>query len=130
MMTDPIADMLSRIRNAAMAHLSQTEIPFSRIKSHIAEILKREGFINDYSVEQSAKSKIIVEMKYGPDRVPAIAGLQRASRPGRRVYVGHEQIPRVRNGLGVALLSTSKGVMTDKEAREKRVGGEVICRVW
>ena len=130
MMTDPIADMLTRIRNAGMAKLTKTSIPFSRIKGEIAEILKREGFISDFTVAQEKKPQIVVEMKYGNNRRSAIAGLQRASRPGRRIYVGHEEIPRVQNGLGIAVLSTSKGLMTDREARENRIGGELLCRVW
>jgi small subunit ribosomal protein S8 len=130
MMTDPIADMLSRIRNAATARLDRTEIPFSKLKERIAGLLKAEGYINDYFVEREHPARLVVTLKYSRDRESAIIGLRRRSRPGRRVYVGHDAIPRVQNGLGVAILSTSRGVMTDRSAREQRVGGEVLCEVW
>lgn len=127
MMTDPIADMLTRIRNAAMAHHERTEIPLSKIKMNVAKILKEEGYITDYAVGERT---LTVTLKYGHGRRPAFIGIRRASRPGRRVYVGTEEIPKVMNGLGVAILSTSKGVMTDRSAREAGVGGEVVCEVW
>ena len=130
MITDPIADMLSRLRNASVARLDRTEIPLSKLKLSLASILKAEGFISDYKVEGEKPGKLTVFLKYGRDRECAFAGLRRASRPGRRIYVGHSEIPKVRNGLGVAILSTSHGVMTDKQARSQKVGGEVLCEVW
>jgi len=130
MVNDPIADMLSRIRNASLARLDRTDMPLSKLKTRVAEILKLEGFISDYRVDESEHGTLTVVMKYGRDRASAIVGIRRASRPGRRVYVGHMAIPRVHNGLGVAILSTSRGVMTDKEARRQGVGGEVLCEVW
>src|SRR5512134_1880680 len=108
MMTDPISDMLARIRNASLARLDRTEIPLSTIKKDIASILKSEGYVNDYRVDDSGHGKIIVFLKYGKDRTAAIAGVRRKSRPGRRVYVSYKEIPRVHNGLGVAILSTSR----------------------
>lgn len=130
MMTDPIADMLTRIRNAAEAQHEQTIIPSSNLKQQLAEILKQEGFINDYSVEEGVPKKLTIVLKYGRDRQSAFVGMRRSSRPGRRFYVGHRDIPRVQNGMGVAILSTSAGIMTDRDARTKRVGGEVLCEVW
>lgn len=130
MMTDPIADMLTRIRNAALAHLDRTEIPYSKLKERIAGLLKDEGYITDFHVEREHPPRLVVVLKYASDRESAIVGLRRRSRPGRRVYVGHDAIPQVQNGLGVAILSTSRGVMTDRAARQARVGGEVLCEVW
>ena len=131
MMTDPIADMLARIRNAGVARLDRTEMPLSKIKERIAGILKQEGYIADYRVDRSGpQGKLIVFLRYADDRANAILGMRRSSRPGRRYYVGHEHIPKVHNGLGIAILSTSKGVMTDRQARHDRVGGEVLCEVW
>ncbi len=130
MMTDPIADMLTRIRNAAEAQHSETVIPASTLKERLAAILKQEGFIDDYRVEDGLPKKLTISLKYGRDRQSAFVGMKRASRPGRRFYVGHGEIPRVQNGMGVAILSTSAGIMTDRDARDKRVGGEVLCEVW
>lgn len=130
MMTDPIADMLTRIRNAAQAQHEHTILPSSKLKAQLAEILKQEGFIDDYRVEDGVQNSLTVFLKYGRDRQSAFAGMRRASRPGRRLYVGHHDIPRVQNGMGVAILSTSAGIMTDRDARDKRVGGEVLCEVW
>lgn len=130
MMTDPISDMLARIRNAILARHERTEMPLSKLKANIAEILKSEGYISDYRIDNSGWGKITLVLKYGRDRKSAIAGLKRASRPGRRLYVGYRDIPKVRNGLGVAIMSTSKGVMTDKLARTEQVGGEILCEVW
>ncbi len=130
MNTDPISDMLARIRNAALARLDRTEIPLSKIKVNIAEILKQEGFISDFRVEEEHPAKLTVYLKYGRDRESAIAGMRRKSRPGRRVYVGYRDIPKVLNGLGVSIVSTSKGVMTDASARDSKVGGEILCEVW
>ena len=130
MMTDPIADMLTRIRNAAEAQHEQTVLPSSKLKERLAEILKQEGFIEDYRVEDGVQKTLTIFLKYGRDRQSAFVGMRRSSRPGRRFYVGHRDIPRVQNGMGVAILSTSVGVMTDRDARHKRVGGEVLCEVW
>jgi small subunit ribosomal protein S8 len=133
MMTDPIADMLARIRNAAMAHHAVTHIPASKIKKSIAELLQREGYISSVNEEEWGPEKrktIAVTLKYGNDRRSAFQGLRRVSKPGRRVYVGHGEIPRVLDGLGVSIISTSHGLMTDNEARSKKVGGELLCEVW
>ncbi|MFK7986183.1 MAG: 30S ribosomal protein S8 [Sandaracinaceae bacterium] len=130
MMTDPISDMLARIRNAILARHDRTEMPLSKLKTNIAGILKSEGYIADFKVDESGFGKITVFLKYGRDRESAIAGLRRHSRPGRRVYVGYRDIPTVHNGLGVAIMSTSHGLMTDKNARATKVGGEILCEVW
>jgi small subunit ribosomal protein S8 len=131
MMTDPIADMLTRIRNAALARHDRTEVPASRMKAAVAEILKSEGFIADVrESEGEGPPKLTIVLKYGRDRQSAIDGVRRVSRPGRRVYVRHDGIPRVRSGLGISILSTSHGVMSDREARRLRLGGELLCEVW
>ena len=130
MTTDPISDLLARIRNAILARQDRTEAPLSKLKVNIAEILKEEGYISDYKVDESGFGKVVLFLKYGRDRQSAIAGLRRKSRPGRRVYVGYRDIPKVHNGLGVAIMSTSKGVMTDRTARETKLGGEILCEVW
>jgi small subunit ribosomal protein S8 len=131
-MTDPIADMLSRIRNAALARHERAEMPHSNLKEHIAGVLKGEGFIDDVRVAEAEEGpkKLVLVLRYGRDRSSAIDGVRRVSTPGRRVYVRHDRIPRVRSGMGVSILSTSHGVMTDKEARRQRVGGELLCEVW
>lgn len=131
MMTDPIADMLTRIRNAAMARHGYVVMPSSKLKVAIARILRDEGFIQDYDVTQDRpQPRLRIWLKYTPDRRPVITGLQRVSKPGRRVYTKREDIPWVRSGVGIAILSTPKGVMTDRQARRMGVGGEVICYVW
>lgn len=130
-MTDPIADMLTRIRNANMVRHESVEFPASRMKREIAEILKREGFIRDAEYIEDNKQGIIrVFLKYGPNNEKVITGLKRISKPGLRVYVKANEIPRVLRGLGIAILSTNKGILTDKEARQQKVGGEVIAYVW
>jgi small subunit ribosomal protein S8 len=129
MMTDPVSDMLTRIRNAALARHERTLVPASQLKKHIAEILKSEGFIADVRQEEDPRTLTIV-LKYGRDRTSAIDGIKRVSRPGRRVYVRHDRIPRVLSGMGVAILSTSRGIMSDREARRQKVGGELLCEVW
>lgn len=130
-MTDPIADYLTRIRNANMAKHDSVEIPASNIKKSISEILKREGFIRDYEVADDNKQGVIkVFLKYGPNGERVISGLKRISKPGLRNYVNAEDLPKVLNGLGIAIVSTSAGVITDKEARQKNVGGEVIAYIW
>ena len=130
MMTDPISDMLTRIRNAATAHLDRTDMPLSKLKKNVAEILKAEGYVADVRVSEENHGTLTVVLKYGRDRKSAIVGLRRTSRPGRRVYIGHEEISPVHNGLGIAILSTSHGVMTDRDARKNKVGGELLCEVW
>jgi small subunit ribosomal protein S8 len=133
MMTDPIADMLTRIRNAALARHDRTEMPASRLKAAVAEILKSEGFIADVRPSEgdgAGPKKLTIVLKYGRDRSSAIDGVRRVSRPGRRVYVRHDRIPRVFSGLGISILSTSRGLMSDREARRQKVGGELICEVW
>lgn len=131
MMTDPIADMLTRIRNAALARHDRTEVPASRLKEAVAEILKSEGFIADVRPsEGDGPKKLTIVLKYGRDRASAIDGIRRVSRPGRRVYVRHDRIPRVYSGLGISILSTSHGLMSDREARRLKLGGELLCEVW
>ena len=130
-MTDPIADFLTRLRNANSAYHDEVTLPHSKIKANIAEILKREGYINDYHTEDARVGKaLVVQLKYGPSRERSIAGLRRVSKPGLRVYAKSTKLPRVLGGLGVAVLSTSQGLMTDREARQRRVGGEILCYVW
>ena len=130
MVTDPIADMLTRIRNALMAHHDSVLMPASRIKLPIAKILKDEGFITDYTVLRGKPQRMIkISLKYINGH-PAIAGLERVSKPGLRLYVGRKEIPRVYGGLGVAILSTSKGLMTGQEAWRRNFGGEMLCYVW
>ena len=133
MMTDPIADMLTRIRNGNVAMRDEVLMPASKQKSALAEVLKREGFIADYSIAQDDQGpgKLLkISMKYGEDRQLTISGIKRISTPGLRVYRGATEVPRVLGGLGVAVLSTSHGLMTDREARKRNVGGEVMCFVW
>lgn len=132
-MSDPIADMLTRIRNASLARHEKTLIPASNVKKNIAEILRLEGFVSEVrevSADTGAGKSLEIVLKYGRDRKSAIDGIRRVSRPGRRVFVSHDSIPRVLSGLGVSILSTSRGVMSDKEARRQKVGGELICEVW
>lgn len=131
MMTDPIADMLARIRNAALARHDRAEMPHSRLKEHVARVLKGEGYVDDVRVSEGEGQKTLtLVLRYGRGKDSAIDGVRRVSAPGRRVYVRHDQIPRVRSGMGISILSTSRGVMTDKEARKQRVGGELLCEVW
>ncbi len=130
-MSDPIADMLTRIRNANMVRHEKLEVPASNLKKEIAEILKREGFIRDVEYVEDSKQGIIrIFLKYGKNEERVITGLKRISKPGLRVYAKSNEVPRVLNGLGIALVSTSNGVLTDKEARAKQVGGEVVAYVW
>lgn len=130
MMTDPVSDMLTRIRNAGLARHDRTEMPHSMLKERIAHVLKAEGFIDDVRVSDGDIRTLTVVLRYGKDRRSAIDGLRRVSTPGRRVYVRHDRIPRVRSGIGVSILSTSYGVITDLQAREQRIGGELLCEVW
>ena len=129
-MTDPIADMLTRIRNGLQARHETVSMPASKEKTEIAKILKNEGFITDYAVEGDVKKTMTITLKYGPNKEKVINGLRRISKPGLRVYAKVENMPRVLNGLGIAIISTSHGLMTDKEAKAKRVGGEVVAYVW
>lgn len=130
-MTDPIADFLTRLRNANTAHHDTVVIPFSKLKSHIAEILQAEGYIAGWTVEDAQVGKsLVVTLKYGPNRERALAGVKRVSKPGLRVYAKSTNLPRVLGGLGVAILSTSSGLLTDKQAAKKGVGGEVLAYVW
>ena len=134
-MTDPIADLLTRIRNGIMARHKVVDCPASNIKKNIVKILFEKGYILNYKFEEAGKGipqgNIKIALKYNPEtKQPAIKSIQRASRPGLRKYVGHDDLPRVLNGLGVAIISTSQGVMTDKEARAKNIGGEVMCYVY
>ena len=130
-MTDPIADFLTRIRNAIHAAHETVDIPSSRLKADLARILKEQGYISDYAVEPTAVGEVIkVQLRYTEARRPVITGIQRVSRPGRRRYVNHGQVPRVMGGMGTAILSTSSGVMTGHEAKNKGVGGEVVAYIW
>lgn len=130
-MSDPIADMLTRIRNANTVRHDKVEIPSSKIKREIANILKQEGFIRDAEyIEDKNQGVIRIFLKYGPNNERVISGLKRISKPGLRVYSKSQELPRVLGGLGIAIISTSKGVMTDKQARQSQSGGEVICYVW
>lgn len=130
-MTDPIADMLTRIRNANSVYHDKVEIPASKIKQAVVQILKDEGFVRDYDVVADGKQGMIrVSLKYGPNREKVITGIKRISKPGLRVYAKKEQLPRVLGGLGIAIISTSKGIMSDKVARKEGLGGEVIAYVW
>jgi small subunit ribosomal protein S8 len=130
-MTDPIADMLARIRNANTAYKDEVEVPASRLKEEVARVLAREGYVQGFRLEgDEPKRRIVIEMKYGPERERTISGLKRVSRPGRRVYVDRNRLPRVLGGLGVSILSTSQGLMTDRQAARRGVGGEVLCQVW
>ena len=130
-MTDPIADMLSRVRNANNAHHDTVSMPSSKLKVNIATILKQEGYIADFAVEDARVGKTLtLELKYGPSRERSISGIRRVSKPGLRIYAKSTNLPRVLGGLGVAIISTSQGLLTDRQATEKGVGGEVLAYVW
>ncbi len=130
-MTDPIADMLTRVRNANSAHHDDVSMPYSKLKSHIAEILQAEGFIASWDVEDATVGKTLnIALKYGPNRERSIAGVRRVSKPGLRVYAKSTNLPKVLGGLGVAIISTSTGLLTDRQAATKGVGGEVLAYVW
>ena len=131
MLTDPIADMLTRLRNAAMIRAEKVDIPASRMKLEIAKILKEEGFIRAYKILKDKKQGILrVTLKYTPDNQAVISGLKRISKPGRRVYADKDSIPMVMGGVGISVLSTSRGVLGDKTCRREKVGGEVLCYIW
>ena len=130
-MTDPIADMLTRVRNANSAHHDEVSMPYSKLKSHIAEILQAEGFIAGWEVEEATVGKTLtINLKYGPNRERSIAGVRRVSKPGLRVYAKSTNLPKVLGGLGVAIISTSSGLLTDRQAAKQGVGGEVLAYVW
>jgi small subunit ribosomal protein S8 len=130
-MSDPLADMLTRIRNAVMAKFDSVEMPTSTVKVNVAKVLKAEGYINNYQVIPGDVQNILkIDLKYGPAKEPVITGIKRVSKPGLRKYAKADAIPNVLNGLGVAIISTSKGVVTDKAARALNAGGEIICEVW
>lgn len=131
MVTDPIADMLTRIRNANAMRYKEVEVPASNLKQEIARILKEEGFIADYKIKENSDQNIIVlSLKYGQNKERVISGLKRISKPGLRVYAKASEMPKVLNGLGIAIVSTSKGLMTDKNARKESLGGEVLAYIW
>ena len=133
MLTDPVADMLTRIRNANKALHDRTEMPNSRLKEEIARILKEEGYIRDYHVEVREPlpyKLLVIELKYGRSRERVLSGIKRISKPGRRIYAGKDRLPRVLGGMGTAILSTSRGVITSRTAEKEGIGGEVICFVW
>ena len=130
-MTDPIADMLTRLRNANSVFHETVDVPGSKVKQAIAEVLKNEGFIKDYTFNEDGKQGMItISLKYGPSREKVISGIKRISKPGLRQYAKHDELPRVLGGLGVAIISTSKGIMSDRDARKAGLGGEVIAYVW
>jgi small subunit ribosomal protein S8 len=131
-MTDPIADMLTRIRNANRVHFKSVDVLSSRINLNVAKVLKKSGFVSGYDIKKDARGHEVlrVYLRYPDTKRTVITDIQRVSKPGRRVYVKSEKIPRVLNGYGIAILSTSKGIMTDKEARESNLGGEILCNVW
>ena len=130
-MTDPLADMLTRLRNGNSAYHDNVAMPYSKIKTHVAEILQQEGYISTWRVEDAQVGKtLVVELKYGPTRERSIAGLRRVSKPGLRVYAKKDNLPRVLGGLGVAIISTSSGLLTDRQAKKRGVGGEVLAYVW
>jgi len=131
MMTDPIADMLARIKNALMARHKSVRIPSSKIKLEIARILKEEGYIEDFKyINEKPQPQIEIILKYDENKRPVIAGVKRISKPGRRIYKGYKDLPKVLDGLGIAIISTSQGIMTDHEARKRKIGGEVLCEIW
>ncbi len=130
-MTDPLADMLTRIRNASTARHEKVDIPASKLKLELARILKEEGYIKNYKLSKDDKQGTIrVFLKYEENKRPVIEGIRRVSKPGRRVYAGNEEIPRMLGGLGISIVSTSRGLMTDQQARQQKVGGEILCSVW
>ncbi|MEW6288697.1 MAG: 30S ribosomal protein S8 [Thermodesulfobacteriota bacterium] len=129
--SDPLADMLTRIRNARMVKFESLEMPYSKLRSGVAEILKKEGYISDYQVIKDNNQGVMkISLKYDQNRNPVISGLKRVSKPGCRVYVKSDDIPKVMSGLGIAIISTSSGILTDREARKNGVGGELLCTVW
>jgi small subunit ribosomal protein S8 len=130
-MSDPLADMLTRVRNACMVKFDNVDIPLSKVKVNVAKILKEEGYINDYHIQEGGVQGVLrIDLKYSQGKDRVITGIRRISKPGRRIYVNADNIPKVMSGLGVGIISTSRGVMTDRQARKMRVGGELLCEVW
>ncbi|MBU0479760.1 MAG: 30S ribosomal protein S8 [Proteobacteria bacterium] len=130
-MSDPLADMLTRVRNACMVKFESVEMPLSNLKTSVAKVLKDEGYISDYHVQKDDKQGVLhIDLKYGQGNQKVISGLRRISKPGCRVYVKADEIPKVMSGLGIGIISTSNGLMTDHQARKNRVGGELLCEVW
>jgi small subunit ribosomal protein S8 len=130
-MSDPLADMLTRIRNGVMARYDSVEVPMSKIKVGVAKVLKQEGYITDYHImDKGAQGVLKIDLKYGPKNEGVITGIRRISKPGLRQYSKTDRIPKVMSGLGVAILTTSRGIMTDREARSMNIGGELLCEVW
>lgn len=130
-MSDPLADMLTRVRNACMVKFDSVNMPLSKVKVSVAKILKEEGYINDYHIQKDDVQGVLsIDLKYDQSNDRVIIGLRRVSKPGRRLYVNADNIPKVMSGLGIGIISTSKGVMTDRQARKMRVGGELLCEVW
>lgn len=130
-MSDPLADMLTRIRNAGMVSFDKVDVPLSKLKVGVAKVLKDEGYIKDYQIlDEGVQGTIRIDLKYGPNKELVISGIRRVSKPGFRQYVKSDKIPKVMSGLGVAILSTSKGIIADREARRLQVGGELLCKVW
>lgn len=130
-MSDPLADMLTRVRNACMVKFDSVDMPLSKLKVSVAKILKDEGYINDYHIQKSDVQGVLsIDLKYDQNNDKVIIGLRRVSKPGRREYVNADNIPKVMSGLGIGIVSTSKGVMTDRQARKMRLGGELLCEVW
>jgi len=130
-MSDPLADMLTRVRNGCMVKFESVDIPLSKVKVYVAKILKEEGYINDYHIQEGGVQGVLrIDLKYSQDKDRVITGIRRVSKPGRRIYVNADNIPKVMSGLGVGIISTSKGVMSDRQARKMRVGGELLCEVW
>jgi len=130
-MSDPLADFLTRIRNAGMVRYETVDVPMSNLKVDVAKVLREEGYIKDYQIVEDSKQGILrIELKYGPNDELVISGIRRVSKPGLRQYVKADDIPKVLSGLGISILSTSKGVMTDREARRLRIGGEILCEAW
>nr|WP_321464830.1 30S ribosomal protein S8 [uncultured Desulfobulbus sp.] len=130
-MSDPLADMLTRIRNANKSRFSSVEMPLSKLKANVAKVLKEEGYITDFQVsEEGPQGTLKIDLKYGPHNELVITGIRRISKPGYRQYKRSNQIPSVMSGLGIGILTTSKGVITDKQAREQNIGGELLCEVW
>ncbi|MEW6521637.1 MAG: 30S ribosomal protein S8 [Thermodesulfobacteriota bacterium] len=129
--SDPLADMLTRIRNARLVKFESLEMPYSKLRSGVAEILKKEGYISDYQVIKDNRQGVLkISLKYDQHRNPVISGLKRVSKPGCRIYVKSDDIPKVMSGLGIAIISTSSGILTDREARQRGIGGELLCTVW
>jgi len=130
-MSDPLADMLTRIRNAGMVRYETVDIPMSNLKVGVAKVLRQEGYIKDYQIiEDNKQGTLRIELKYGPHDERVISGIRRVSKPGLRKYVKADDIPKVLSGLGISILSTSKGIITDREARRLRIGGEILCQAW